>query len=87
MSEVAFESAATKVWMCRLNRLVEANDLVMKLGADTANEPVAEWRHLPEQNRRAWLGASVRLWKWRKRNIALSHGLRSSSVYSGSSSP
>ena len=37
-----FESAAAKIGMCWLNRLLEANDLVMKLGADTANEPVAE---------------------------------------------
>ncbi len=70
-----------------LDGLVETNDLLVELGADAANESIAEWRHLAEQNRRSRLGASVRLWEWRKRNIALGHGRRSANVYSGSSSP
>jgi hypothetical protein len=36
---------------------------------------------------RGRLGLSIRLWKRRERDVALSHGLRSATVYSGSSSP
>jgi hypothetical protein len=42
---------------------------------------------LAKQDHRARLGASIRLWKRGERDIALSHGLRSATVYSGSSSP
>ena len=70
-----------------LDNVVEADDLMMKLRADTADEPVAERRHLAKQDRRAWLGLSIRLRKRREHDIALGHGLRSATVYSGSSSP
>ena len=81
------ESAAGEVRMRRLDEVVEADDHMMNLHADTADEPVAKRRHLAKQDRRAWLGLSVRLRKRRERDIALSHGLRSATVYSGSSSP
>ena len=73
--------------MRRLDNVVEADGLMVELSADTADEPVPERRHLAEQDHRAWLGASIRLWKSRERHITLSHGLRSLTVYSGSSSP
>jgi hypothetical protein len=81
------ESAAGKIRMRRLDNVVEAGDLMVKLRADSADKPVAELRHLAKQNRRAWLGPPIHLWKRRKHDIALSHGLRSATVYSGSSSP
>ena len=81
------ESAAGEVRMRRLNKVVEADDLMMNLRADTADEPVAKRRHLAKQDRRALLGLSIRLRKRREHDIALSHGLRSATVYSGSSSP
>jgi hypothetical protein len=81
------ESAAGEVRMRRLDTIVEADDLMMNLRADTADEPVAKRRHLAKQDRRAWLGLSIRLRKRRERDVALSHDLRSATVYSGSSSP
>ena len=73
--------------MRRLHHVVEADDLMMNLRADAANEPVTERRRLAKQDRRAWLGFSIRLRKRREHDVALSHGLRSATVYSGSSSP
>ena len=46
---------------------------LMKLRADTTEEPVAERRQLAKQDRRAWLAASIRLWKRRERDIAFGH--------------
>ena len=57
------------------------------LGADATNEPVAEWRHLAEENGGSRLGASVGLRERGEHDIALGHGWRSARVYSGSSSP
>ena len=81
------KTAARKVRMRWLDHVVKADDYMLKLRADTANEPVHEWRHLAEQYYRAWLGASIRLRKRRERHITLSHGMRSATLYSGSSSP
>ena len=72
--------------MRRLDNVVEADDLVMELRADTADEPILERRHLAEQDHRSGLGAAIHLWKSRERHITFSHGLRSATVYSGSSS-
>jgi hypothetical protein len=51
----SFKSAATIVGMCWLDDLIEANDLLMELSANATNKPVAERRHLAEQNCRRGL--------------------------------
>ncbi len=82
-----YESALAKIRLRRLNRLVEADDFLMELCTDAANQPVAERRHLTQQHHRTRLGEPVSLWDRCQDDITLAHGWRSSSVYSGSASP
>ena len=44
------EAAVCKVRVSRFDKLVQIGDTLMELSADTADEPIAEWRHLAEQN-------------------------------------
>lgn len=81
------ESAERKIGVRSPDDVVKAGNLLVELSADAANEPVAKRRHPAHQDCGARLAASVRLWEWRQRDIALGHGLRSASEYSGSSSP
>ncbi|MHB1344130.1 MAG: hypothetical protein ACYCX3_07200 [Thermoleophilia bacterium] len=57
------ESAAGKIRMRRLDNVVEADDLMVKLRADSADKPVAERRHLAKQDRRTQLGLPIHLWR------------------------
>lgn len=41
----SLEAAASEIRMRWLNGVVETNDLLVKLGADAADEPVAKGRH------------------------------------------
>ncbi|HWM24475.1 MAG TPA: hypothetical protein VNP98_06600 [Chthoniobacterales bacterium] len=67
------QPAAFKVRMCPLDDVVEAGDLLMKLRANAANEPISERRHLAQSNNRTVLDASVGLRKRRESNIGLPH--------------
>lgn len=84
-----FQPATGEIRMRRCNSFVEIAGVVLELAADPADEPVVERRQLAEQNYRTQLGESVRLRQPGESDIALSHGrgLRSATVYSGSSSP
>ena len=73
--------------MRRLDEIVKADSFMMKLRADAAHEPVTERWDPAKEDRGTQLGLSVRLQKRRERDVALGHGLRSATVYSGSSSP
>ena len=65
------EAAVCKVRVGWLDKLVQVGDTLMELSADTADEPIAKWRHLPEQNGWAWLDESIGLRKRCKSNVAL----------------
>ena len=76
-----FQAAAEKVRMRGENDVIETGNLLVELGADPTNKPVAKWRHPAQKNRRTWLGAPIGLWQWRERHIARVHcGLRSAVV-------
>ena len=65
------EAAVCKVRVGWLDKLVQVGDTLMELGADTADEPIAKWWHLPEQNGWAWLDESIGLRKGRQSNVTL----------------
>ena len=65
------EAAVCKVRVGWLDNLVQVGDTLMELGADTAYEPITKWRHLPEQNRWAWLDESIGLRNRCKSNVSL----------------
>ena len=65
------ETAVGEVRVGWLDKLVQVGDTLMELSADTADEPIAKWWHLPEQNSWAWLDAPIGLRKRYKSNVAL----------------
>jgi hypothetical protein len=48
----SLESAGGEIAIARLDNVVKAPDLVLKLRADPADEKIAMWRHRPEDDRR-----------------------------------
>jgi hypothetical protein len=74
------ESVGTKVRVRRVDSLVEADDLLVELCADAANEPIAERRHFAQYNGRSWLVRPSAWGEWSECNIAHGHGRRSASA-------
>ena len=81
------QSAIDEVGIARSDDLVEADDLLVNLGANPADEQVAILWHDPQDYRRTILDPAVGLRKRRQDDIALFHLATSLGAYSGSSSP
>jgi len=81
------ESAGGKLRVARRDLFVKARHALVELGADAANEEIAERRQAPEQKHGAVLDLAVRLGQRGQGEVALIHGRRSAAVYSGSVSP
>ena len=81
------ESAGGKFLVIRPDCLVKARDPLLELCADAADEEIAEWGQLPEQNDGTVLDLAVGLGQRGEGDIAFVHGRRSAAVYSGSFSP
>ena len=68
-----FQSAIDEVGIARSDGLVEADDLLVNLGANPADEQVAVLWHDPKDHRRTVLDLTVGLRKRRQDDIARLH--------------
>jgi len=67
-----------------VNRFVKADNFLVELGADTANEQISKGWHSPQNDGWSVFDPSVGLGKRCENDIAFVHGLTSASEYSGS---
>lgn len=81
------EPAGGKFLVSHDNHFVKAINALVELGADAANQEIAERRQSLEQNNGTILDLAVSLGQRGQGNVAFSHGRKSAEVYSGSFSP
>ena len=72
-----FESAGLEIILGWLYSFVKVRNLLAKLGADSANQKIAESGHPPQDQRRTMLAPSVALGQERQDAVTLLHRLRS----------